>query len=219
MQTFDTSPARPIIFAPDMVRLIRDGDKVQTRRVITPAPDRVLRIDRSGATLEVTARCTGEAELQLIPAPHARGDVLWVRESWTASFFVNGRETDWGNTEPDNRSESHCASLRYEADEPDMPRRPGDWVSPIFMPRWAARLAIRIDDVRVEQLQDLSAFDVTDEGLPLRPSAGALPDRHDTLDAPQAAFRSRWNAFQPRGGPTWDDNPWVWVFAFTPGPL
>ncbi|PEN13859.1 hypothetical protein CRI94_07300 [Longibacter salinarum] len=219
MHRFDAAPVRPIIFSPDMVRLILDGDKVQTRRVISPTPERVLRIDRSGSSLSVTARCEGESDLVDINCPHARDDVLWVRESWAATFRVGGDEVSWDRTARDTRTEKRCTSLRYEADALDLPQRSGEWVSPIFMPRWAARLSVRIDDVRAEQLQDLSAFDVTDEGLPLRPAAGALTARHDALDPPQAAFRSRWDHFQRRGGPTWDENPWVWVFSFTPGRL
>lgn len=202
-----------------MVRLILDGDKVQTRRVVSPVPERVLRVDRSGPSVRITARCTDREPPQTITSPHGAGDVLWVREPWSATFRVGGAERSWQDADVDDRTEALCTSLHYQADALDLPPREGTWVSPIFMPRWAARLAVRIDEVRVEQLQDLSAFDVTDEGLPLRPPIGALPDRNDPLDPPQAAFRSRWDTFRRRDGPTWDDNPWVWVYTFTPGRL
>jgi hypothetical protein len=152
--------------------------------------------------------------------------VLWIRESWTATFQTAAHsEAAWPDARRKDRTERRCTSLQYEADA-GIPHRAGNWVSPIFMPRWAARLAIRIDKVRAEPLQDMSAFDVRDEGLPLRPAAGRLPDaandeagENKDLEPAHLAFRARWNAIHSPSARRWASNPWVWVFHFTPGRL
>ncbi len=218
-------PVRPIIFSPEMVRLILSGEKTQTRRIVTPPPQHVLRVDTSSPRPTLTTRVPSASTPQRITCPHAVGDVLWIRESWTATFRSGSGDAAWSDVERDDRTERRCTSLQYEADT-EIPHQAGEWVSPIFMPRWAARLAVRIDKVRVEPLQDMSAFDVRDEGLPLRPSAGSLPDARsdetgwdDDLEPAHVAFRARWNAIHSKAARQWASNPWVWVFHFTPGRL
>jgi hypothetical protein len=206
---------RPIIFSPDMVRRIQSGDKTQTRRVVKPPPVRVLRLDRSEPLVRLKARCEDGA-VRWIECPHAVGDVLWIRESWHASFDWNGSVRSWHDVPAKARTERRCVSLVYEADGPAAADR---WVTPVFMPRWAARLGVRIDAVRAEPLQDISAFDVRDEGVDPLPADRTLRD--DTRDGPRddpfvGAFRERWNHLHDRRGPSWADDPWVWVMDFTP---
>lgn len=222
MQPFDADPVRPIIFSPEMVRLIRAGEKTQTRRVVRPSPRRVLRVNRSRPRITITAQVDDASRPRQIECPHTTGDILWVRESWAATFQSGGvSNAPWAQADRRDRTERRCTSLWYEADS-DLPHRSGEWVSPIFMPRWAARLAVRIDAVRAEPLQDLSAFDISDEGLPLRPVAGVLPDggtrSGDTdLDPAHMVFRARWNSIHADASKQWESNPWVWVYEFTPG--
>lgn len=213
-----------MIFSPAMVALIQRGEKTQTRRLVTPPPIRVLRVTRRDASLTLRASCSDDDPPETIDCPHAIGDVLWIRERWTATFRRSGRDLSWHEVERNERTESLCSSIRYAADAIDRPDRANEWVSPIFMPRWASRLSIRIEDVRAEELQDLSAFDVADEGLPQNlPSKGPSPASRtlngdvgdSSLDRPRAAFRERWNRIHARNGPTWEDNPWVWVFSFS----
>lgn len=227
MQFPSNSPARPIIFSPEMIRLIQAGEKSQTRRVIIPLPQHVLRVDTSSPRMTLTARVDGADTPQRIRCPHAVGDVLWIRESWTATFRSMGQQdATWAVAQRVDRTERRCTSLQYEADT-ELPRENGEWVSPIFMPRWAARLAIRLDKVRVEPLQDMSAFDVGDEGLLHQPeAAGSLPDTEShTPDEPfnlgpaHLAFRARWNTIHSKTDRKWASNPWVWVFHFTSGTL
>jgi hypothetical protein len=218
------SPVRPVIFSPEMIRLIQSGEKTQTRRIVTPPPQHVLRVDTSSPRVTLTARVPGATRPERITCPHAVGDVLWIRESWTATFRSGSlSDAPWSEAEREDRTERRCTSLQYEADT-EISHRAGEWVSPIFMPRWAARLAVRIDKVRIEPLQDMSAFDVRDEGLPLQPAAGRLPDadgtdEDDDLEPAHVVFRARWNHIHSETARQWASNPWVWVFHFTPGRL
>ena len=111
----------------------------------------------------------------VLDCPVARaGDQLYVREPWMR--------------EPDGR-------LTYAADEvndTDRKFRPA-----MYMPRAAARLRLRVTEVRVERLQAISPADLAAEGLPPGKSLAAVWDSF--YDAPRQRYA---------------DNPWVWVIVF-----
>ena len=76
------------------------------------------------------------------------------------------------------------------------------------MPRWASRITLRITDIRVERLLDISHADVLAEGL-----LSAEAERaHDVTMNPKRSFGNLWN--QINGAGAWEANPWVWVMAF-----
>jgi hypothetical protein len=79
------------------------------------------------------------------------------------------------------------------------------WRPSIHMPREAARLFLRVTDVRVERLQNISAEDCEAEGYfetaPVEPR-------------PRSWFSEVWNARNAKRGYGWDSNPWVWVYTF-----
>jgi hypothetical protein len=103
-------------------------------------------------------------------------------------------------------------------------------LSPLFMPRWASRITLGIDDVRVQRVQEISEEDARDEGVP--PNwAGELsgfdPDLHGYLsysymedeegafDTAQSAFPSHWDAINgKKPGCSWAENPWCWCVTF-----
>jgi hypothetical protein len=84
------------------------------------------------------------------------------------------------------------------------------------MPRWASRITLRITDVRVERLQDISCADAEAEGLTkeIAPNGHVTWHVPDLLGAqtPCRAFRLLWEDINGLGA--WDANPWVWVVAF-----
>lgn len=93
--------------------------------------------------------------------------------------------------------------IAYRATEPDSPC--GSWTLSIHMPRWASRLTLRLTDVRVERVQDISKVDATAEGFE---KEAALP-----ID-PRDWFRNSWDSLNAKHGYGWDANPWVWVLVF-----
>lgn len=161
-------------------------------------------------------------------SPYGRpGDRLWVRETFqlhtvgTGEIRVTYRE---GNED------------RF-VDPEEFGGIPDDngWRPSIFMPRWASRITLEIEAVRVERLQDISEEDAQLEGIETvhcenfgawrnyafktsHTRAGvAVNDEHHRIVGYKSAvrsFRSLWDSINDNSGFGWDTNPWVWVIQF-----
>lgn len=72
------------------------------------------------------------------------------------------------------------------------------------MPRWASRITLEVESVRVERLQDISEEDAVAEGI--------LPFSSSPSKIPVMQFQDLWEAINGPG--SWDANPCVWVVTF-----
>lgn len=180
---------KPILFNTEMVRAILDGRKSCTRRVV--------KHDKAQAVLSSPARLA-HPELPderfircLCDAPYEPGDILWVRETWAKQFGVY-----W-----------------YKAGSfPAGATPPEKWHPSIHMPREAARLFLRVTNVRVERLQEITETEIEHEGIIMRPSKTEF----EAFIA-QKAFALVWDStIKPTDLPLygWSANPWVWVIQF-----
>jgi hypothetical protein len=131
----------------------------------------------------------------------APGDLLWVRETWTQYPIEL-------NPEP-------CDAW-YKATS-NGPPPPFKWRPSIHMPRWASRITLRITDIRVERLQDISEDDARAEGA-MRHDGGTYWHsgwRHDYSDVHADAYSSFARLWNNINGPgAWGANPWVWAISF-----
>lgn len=205
------SKERPILFSGEMVRAILDGRKTQTRRVIKPQPTgSKYWTEFEGAFYPSNFKAIPE----MMRCPYGvPGDLLWVRETWIP--------TTKGERVADYRATS-------EGREYATP-----WKPSIHMPRWASRITLRVVNVRVERVQEISfddayaegiATDIWDQAAVARNYAkkdawfqmwsSELPDYVDLDDLYQASFRSLWDSINAARGYSWDANPWVWVVEF-----
>ena len=157
---------RPILFSGPMVRALLDGSKTQTRRVCRPQPTEfvggpgVTLRDGSPAPL-VPLDDSVEPYGREIVCPYGQpGDRLWVRETFNS---------DW------------CEHTIYKADGGSA-RGAGyseepKWHPSIHMPREAARLFLRVTDVRVEKKEDSGQWEWAYEFERTPPGAiGPEPD-------------------------------------------
>lgn len=212
---------RGIIFSGPMVRAILAGTKTVTRRLIRNQ-DRFEFIGGScddrddpqnwGQWCEIRgerreAYCgpgrkriengNGAGDYEPIRAYAEVGDVLWVRETWGAWPHMGG------GVQPD--------SLRYRATDglPPDPYGAWRWRSPIFMPRWASRITLRVESVRPERLQEITPVEVRAEGVQYR------RDLDPCTDAASAcvAWWEGWDRLNGKRAP-WDSNPFVWRIEF-----
>lgn len=182
-ETQTHTKARPIIFDAESVRAILAGRKCMTRRVVKPQPSH---IDLHSGLPMYTPE---PSRVRLIPCPYgAPGDLLWVKEN-----FAVGSTT---------------GLVHYRADDDHDDIR---WKSCLFMPRRLSRLTLRVEDVRVERLQDITHMDVAAEG-PYVADQGSTLDNF--VDDYRRAFSLRWNNINGKRYP-WEINPFVWAISFT----
>jgi hypothetical protein len=135
---------RPILFSAPMVRVLLDGSKTQTRRIVKGMALEWLRPD--GFTPEFVA----SPENYLSPYGQP-GDRLYVRETWQfydwtedgepCIRFAADNATIWPSTPPGEALVDIWAALsrpeNYSIDNRARDRR---WRPSIFMPRWASRI-------------------------------------------------------------------------------
>lgn len=216
---------RPILFSDPMVRAILEGQKTVTRRV--PSTEACVNYDehhpyaiRDRKALWHTYATLDEFVERRSPYGKP-GDVLWVREAWqyTDVGGVGGDLTDLPFPEYQYRatytSPVYCSPITK-------------WKPSIFMPRTACRLKLRVTDVRVERLQEISDEQCIAEGIELiggqfndSPvfkdySRGARNDatQGDGFGYPRNSFESLWDSINQERGYGRDTNPWVWTVEF-----
>ena len=232
---------RPIPFRDWEVRAILDGRKTQARRVmkVQPPTDACVTVERYFPIVsnrqgeewygpEIFGAHWEDSERGLRCPYGAPGDTLWVRETFCAH---------WG-APPHDAPQSYRIATGDEL--PPIKQENGDlyqpvpsdimtiwhgaqgekpihmsWRPSIHMPRWASRITLRITDVRVELLQDISEDDARAEGATPAtepPTAAALMTavgRGAWFMPHRSAFANLWNRINGPGA--WEANPWVWV--------
>ncbi len=193
----------PILFSTEMVRAILDGRKTCTRRSVisrqflgmlpdkckNAAPDEFLK----GKRMMFKPYCDmTDAELIMTAykAPYEPGDILYVRETWKKAPNGYYYYEDWQRN-----------------DIADVTK----WKPSIHMPKEAARIWLKVTDVRVERLQEIASEQISREGVEV--------EYPHVLNGEEKryAFSTLWNSTikktdLDRYG--WDANPFVWVIEF-----
>lgn len=176
---------RPILFNTEMVLAILEGRKTVTRRVVKPQP-----VHNNGFW-ELGGAGWSDSIKSITPIPYHSlynrmpydpGDILWVRETWAYNRDIWLYKADYPSSEDFSWAK---------------------WHPSIHMPRKAARIFLRVTDVRVERLQHLTRDEAISEGC--------------NAAIPILEFKGLWDStIKPadldRYG--WAANPWVWVIEF-----
>ncbi len=224
--------AKPILFNTEMVRAILDGRKMATRRIVKNNPEECT----SKVVNGVCKICDDKGGFYLpddyvkARSPYQVGDILYVRETFTKYQTVNYVQLH------DGRSFSEVSDGRYayKADGfesiEDLKahiRLMSDcsleaievwedkWHPSIHMPKEAARIFLRVTNVRVERLQDINGYGVLAEGVDNGKSNPTMGRRWENMQ--RMAFSDVWDrtikeADLDKYG--WESNPWVWVIEF-----
>lgn len=215
---------KPILFSTEMVRALLDGRKTQTRRVMSPQPEPkapgYMNDEPSWywrhKNVTACGYCHTNREaferLALPCCPYGvPGDLLWVRETCRAEELPrDGADyvryfADDSLKLIDNTRE---AAERWHALRHYRGKR-GATVPPIHMPRWASRMTLRLTEVRVQRVQEISQQDVFAEGL----TNHAMNTIYGGGTA-QTCFGRLWDKINAARGYGWDANPWVWCLSF-----
>lgn len=184
----------PILFSTEMVKAILDGRKTCTRRAIK-FPN------------GMTGRPIGKAGDNSNPLgvmypggikrpPCQPGDILYVRETWCSAY--DGEKFFYLADKLTNREERSL--LNYDD---------AKWHQSIHMPKEAARIWLKVIDVRIEQLQDITETQAQAEGCNSGLLTGPCTAR--------GQFEKLWNSTIKKSDIDrygWSANPWVWIIEF-----
>jgi len=172
----------PILFNTEMVRAILDGRKTVTRRIVKFTEGR--NPNWTGYKKDGLILYNGKNEPCNKKPPYHPGDILYVRETWCKGS-LNYQEEQYFYKADDN---GFCCN----------------WRPSIHMPKAAARIWLKVTDVRVERLQE-----ITDEQAEME---GCF-DYASTANG----FFYIWDSTIKKSDLDfygWDTNPWVWVIEF-----
>ena len=226
---------KPILSNMEMVRAILEGRKGATRRSVKGyiPDDAVWGYTAFTPKGYISCRGTfadgyGEKFFKL---PCEPGDTIYVRETWqcwrahryeaTADirFRAGGDDVRLqfanGNTDSIDR-------LDYDTFVHKWFSHNREWKPSLFMPKVAARIWLKVTDVRVERLQEISEDGAVKEGIYVANckdcnapfGCDACPDEgYDEIDE----FAELWDSTIKKSDIDrygWDANPWVWVIEF-----
>ncbi len=205
----------PILFNADMVQAILDGRKTVTRRVIKHNIDAILNSPYHKEHPETPDKMIIE---KLCMPPYQPGDILYVRETWAfqccIECMMNICEDDScmiGKTSTiyEDRDAISEGCYIYRVDHPHAERI--IWHPSIHMPKEAARIWLKVADMRVERLQEITIDGIRSEGLPSM--AVHVGDMEIALEE----WKLLWNSTLKKSDLErygWDANPWVRVIEF-----
>lgn len=185
---------KPILFNTEMVRAILDGRKSCTRRLV-----KFLLGENpkwTGYIKDGLMLYNGRNEPCIRTQPYQSGDILYVRETWCKGLERYIYRADYSDTE------------KFYQDGKEINMK---WQPSLHMPKEAARIFLRVTNVRVERLQEITSEQICKEGV-------EVEDPY-VLNAEEKryAFSNLWNSTikesdLDRYG--WNANPWVWVIEF-----
>lgn len=218
---------KPILFNAEMVRAILDGRKSCTRRLVKPQPDEKHTYPLgfvTDSTEKKEVGCFGfgigeyGGSIQYAKPQYHTDDVLYIRETWTEECGKYYYRADYDS---DYLDPCETLSGGYPASCRNHPGFDGcmatstriHWHPSIHMPKEAARIWLRVTDVRVERLQEITAESALTEGADKYIHANGTLNEDQTI----TSFIGIWNSTikesdLDRYG--WDANPYVWVISF-----
>lgn len=218
---------KPILFNAEMVRVILDGRKTCTRRICKDAnectvPDmdfynadkRTYAVHNFADLEHIEQLSTTERTCPICP-----GDILYVRETWERFECWNceGDESGSCPKEPQKSVlDKVCGCYMYRATD----EISGDakWHPSIRMPKEAARIWLKVTDVRVERLQDITEEGAKKEGaIDNRGFIHSPNNEYDNVHTAREHFVKIWNNTIKKSNLDrygWDASPWVWVIEF-----
>lgn len=198
---------QPILFnkqiSTEMVRAILDGRKTCTRRLVKFLPGE--NSQWTGYIKDGLMLYNGRNEPCIRKVPYQLGDILYVRETW-CGLPVNEAGHMRGHT-----------IYYYKADGELRPKGwRGTWHPSIHMPKEAARIWLKVTDVRVERLQEISEDGAKAEGANFKNGKNVGFEEKMNRTAIER-FAEIWNSTIKKSDLDrygWDANPWVWVIEF-----
>lgn len=217
---------KPILFNTEMVQAIMDGRKSCTRRVVKPQWEECPHckyvhneyIYDEMAENVYCARCGYPLEPER-RSPYQPEDILYVRETWERFECRNCEGDERGNCPKELKKSvlyKTCGCYMYRATD----EISGDakWHPSIHMPKEAARIWLKVTNVRVERLQDITEDGAKAEGaIDNRGFIHSPENEYDRIYTAREHFIGIWDRTIKKSDLDsygWNANPWVFVIEF-----
>lgn len=205
---------KPILFNTEMVRAILDRRKSCTRRIVNPQPQGRLcytfagcdcgtwgypsktAYENWGDEYKLPEDITDEELKRRWNPPYHTDDILYVRETWRKGLERYIYRADYSDTE------------KFYQDGKEINMK---WQPSLHMPKEAARIFLRVTNVRVERLQEITSEQICKEGVEVEDPYVLNGEEK------RYAFSNLWNSTIKKSDIDrygWDANPWVWVIEF-----
>lgn len=211
----------PILFNTEMTKAILDGRKTVTRRLVKPR----YKNDEYGYQV-CTNKSTGERWIEktddegggfdnprYVISKYQVGDILYVRETY--------RECCRNYIHNPIVHSKYCYKASIDTAFYGCIEECGNickWHPSLHMPKEAARIFLKVTDVRVERLQDITEEQARAEGCidyHDKTGNGKFDDVLEFDLTARDAFVDLWNSTLKKDSEhTWAHNPWVWVIEF-----
>lgn len=193
---------KPILFNTAMVQAILEGRKTTTRRIAKGLKD-ATKVTNGDFKWDYKQSWMNDLGLE-IHAPYHIGDILYVRETWKSKLYADG----YVDAEILYKSDDSKCYLKHISDELFSKllkfSNKNGWQPSLFMPREAARIFLRVKNVKIERLQDITEEGTVNEGI-------------GHYGKWKLAFEKLWDSTVNKKDLDkygWNANPWVWVIEF-----
>ena len=228
---------KPILFKTEMVRAILDGRKSCTRRIVKPQqlvgllPDKC----KNGVPEEFLKEkkfmfkpYCDMTDVELISTaykpPYQPGDILYVRETWNYFYALDGNNQIIEETGRYYYRATDSFPYEEYVDASGKRHSNAPWRPSIHMPKEAARIWLKVTNVRVERLQDITPKDAENEGVGnlFYEDIGYSEKNYGTEVDPEYGiakeqFSWLWDSTIKKSDLDrygWEANPYVWVIEF-----
>lgn len=223
--------AKPILFNTEMVRAILDGRKIVTRRCVKFINGK--NPNWTGYVKDGLMLYNGTNEPCIKQCQYQPGDIMYVRETWRVGAwdirnqmiafdykdgtcrkltYIHDREL-FERLVNQSREDARKAKCEYNGVDFvwEKGKSPCSWHPSIHMPKEAARIFLKVKDVRVERLQEIDANGIRNEGLT------SMSVHAGDMDIALKEWEILWNSTIKKSDIDtygWNANPWVWVIEF-----
>lgn len=210
--------AKPILFNTEMVKAILEDIKTVTRRVVKTELPEFLGfgydwVDDNKAVFGFSKH----GHIETFKAKYQVGDILYVRETWGDYSYDEEHQINYVYYRADyeDGAKTYIYPTKDEFGEDiicDLPK----WKPSIHMPKEAARLFLKVTDIEVKRLNDISTSDCQYEGLIINKELYKKDMCEANIEI-KSRFSDLWNStinkhdFDLYG---WEANPYVWVIEF-----
>lgn len=199
---------KPILFNTQMVQEILESRKTTTRRIIKTGSDfNLIGIcSKDGSKFDYASFGYGNIEdvshveiKDRVKAPYLPGDILYVRETWLA--HSRGLNTLAFKYKADGTVNDIVSFTKERFNKFYKFADQEKWQPSLFMPKEAARIFLRVKNVKIERLQDITEDGIRAEGITEEFPPHARDKFQELWDSTTKEYR-------------WRLNPWVWVIEF-----